>query len=207
VNSALHTLLSLSGAAAYALVGALCFAEAGLFVGFFIPGETAVVLGGVLASEHRVNLIGMCAVAVGCAIAGDSLGYAIGRLAGPFLLQHKPLKGRRGVDRTRDLICRRGAIGVFLGRFAAVFRALVPGVAGLSAMPYRKFLIANASGGLIWGIAYTLAGYAVGKAYDKILTYGSIVSGSVIGVAVLALVIFLVLRRRRERRKEAEQVA
>lgn len=205
MSSVLHSLLSLSGPPAYALVAALCFSEAGLFVGFFIPGETAVVLGGVLASEHRVNLIGMCAVAVGCAIAGDSFGYLIGRLAGPFLLDHWPLKGRRGVERTRELIARRGAIGVFLGRFAAVFRALVPGIAGLSAMDYRKFLIANASGGLIWGVAYTLAGWALGKAYDKVLTYGSIVSATVIGAAALALVVFLVWRRRRERRREGEE--
>ncbi len=205
MSNFLHPLLSLGGAAAYALVAGLCFGEAALFIGFVLPGETAVILGGVLASEHRVSLAGMCAVAVGCAIAGDSVGFEVGRLFGPFLLRHRPLKGRRGVARTRAFVESHGALGVFLGRFTAVFRALVPGIAGMSGMNYPRFLLANAAGGLIWGLGYTIAGYEVGKGYARVVTYGTYVSSSIIGAAAIALVIFLVWRRRRERAKDAEQ--
>lgn len=205
MSTFLHPLLSLSGAPAYALVAALCFGEAALFLGFVLPGETAVILGGVLASEHHVSLVGMCLIAVGCAIAGDTVGYEVGRLFGPFLLRHRPLKGRRSVERTRELIQTRGAIGVFLGRFVAVFRALVPGIAGLSGMSYRRFLVANAAGGLIWGLAYTFAGYAVGKAYAKVITFGSYVSGTILGLAAIAVVIFVVWRRRREHVQDVDQ--
>jgi membrane-associated protein len=203
VSPLLGPLLSLGGAPAYALVAALCFGEAALLVGFVLPGETAVILGGVLASEHHVSLVGMCFVAVGGAIAGDTVGFEVGRLFGPWLLEHRPLKGRRSVERTRVLIKNRGAVGVFVGRFVAVFRALVPGIAGISGMPYRRFLVANASGGLIWGLGYTFAGFAVGKAYTKVITYGTYVSSTILGLSVIALVVFVVWRRRRERARDA----
>jgi membrane-associated protein len=203
VSSLLSPLLSLGGAPAYALVAALCFGEAALFLGFVLPGETAVILGGVLASEHHVSLVGMCLIAVGCAIAGDTAGYEVGRLFGPWLLRHRPLKGHRGVERTRSLIEKRGAVGVFLGRFVAVFRALVPGIAGISGMPYPRFLVANATGGLIWGLGYTFAGFAVGKAYAQVITDGTYVSSSILGLAALALIAFFIWRRRHERAKDA----
>jgi membrane protein DedA with SNARE-associated domain len=196
VNTLLNPLLGLGGWEAYALVGALCFGEAALFVGFVLPGETAVVFGGVLASEHHVSLWWICALVVLCAIVGDSVGYEVGRRFGPVLLSHRPLKGHPGVERTRDFLQRRGAYAVFIGRFAAVFRALVPGVAGASEVRYRTFLAANAAGGLIWGVAYTLAGYAVGKSYQKVLTWGGRTSAAIIVVVVVAVVAALVVRRR-----------
>ena len=196
MNTLLNPLLGLGGWEAYALVGALCFGEAALFVGFVLPGETAVVFGGVLASEHHVSLLWICALVVLCAIVGDSVGYEVGRRFGPVLLSHRPLKGHPGVERTRDFLQRRGAYAVFIGRFAAVFRALVPGVAGASEVRYRTFLAANAAGGLIWGVAYTLAGYAVGKSYQKVLTWGGRTSAAIIVVVVVAVVAALVVRRR-----------
>ena len=136
------------------------------------------------------------ALVVLCAIVGDSVGYEVGRRFGPVLLSHRPLKGHPGVERTRDFLQRRGAYAVFIGRFAAVFRALVPGVAGASEVRYRTFLAANAAGGLIWGVAYTLAGYAVGKSYQKVLTWGGRTSAAIIVVVVVAVVAALVVRRR-----------
>jgi membrane protein DedA with SNARE-associated domain len=199
VNTLLSPLLGLGGWEAYALVGALCFGEAALFVGFVLPGETAVVLGGVLASEHHVSLSWICTLVVVCAIVGDSVGYEVGRKFGPYLLAHRPLRGHPGVERTREFLQRRGAYAVFVGRFAAVFRALVPGVAGASEVRYRTFLAANALGGLVWGIAYTLAGYAVGKSYQKVLTWGGRASSLIIGVVVVAAVVALVVHHRRSR--------
>ncbi len=199
MNTLLGPLLGLGGWEAYALVGALCFGEAALFVGFVLPGETAVVFGGVLASEHHVSLSWMCTLVVLCAIVGDSVGYEVGRRFGPVLLSHRPLKDHRGVERTRDFLQRRGAYAVFVGRFAAVFRALIPGVAGASEVRYRTFLAANAAGGLVWGVAYTLAGYAVGKSYEKVLTWGGRASTAIIVVVAIGLVATYVVHRRRRR--------
>lgn len=200
LNSILHPLLGLGGWEAYVLVAVLCFGEAALLLGFVLPGETAVVFGGILASEHHVALVPLTILVVCCAIIGDSVGYEVGRHLGPFLLRHRPLRNQPAVERTRDLVQRRGSLAVFLGRFTAVFRTLVPGVAGMSGVSYPRFLLANALGGLIWGVGYTLAGYFIGA---KILHTGSWISTGIIAAAA-ALLLFLEIRRRvnehRERR-------
>ena len=142
----LGSLLHFHGPAAYAMVGLLAFAEAALLVGFFIPGETAVVIGGVLAGLHQVNLGLMMAVVVVCAIVGDSVGYEVGKRAGPWLLSHRPMKGNVGVAKTMALLERHGGPAVFLGRFLAFARAVIPGLAGFSGLRYRTFLLYNATG-------------------------------------------------------------
>jgi membrane-associated protein len=206
LNSILHPLLGLGGWQAYALVAALCFGEAALLLGFVLPGETAVVFGGVLASEHHVALGPLVVLVVCCAIVGDSVGYEVGRHLGPFLLRHRPLRGHPAVERTRLFVKQRGSIAVFLGRFTAVFRALVPGVAGMSGVSYPRFLLANALGGLIWGVGYTLAGYYVGA---QVLHTGSWISTGIIVAAAAGLVLLEVRRRvgaRKARRKLEESV-
>jgi membrane-associated protein len=196
------SLLHFHGPAAYALVGLLVFAEAGLLVGFFIPGETAVVIGGVLAGLHQVNLEAMMALVVVCAILGDSAGFEVGRWAGPWLLNHRPMKGNAAVGRTLALLERYGGPAVFLGRFLAFARAVIPGLAGFSGLRYRTFLLFNATGGLLWGVGYTLLGYVVGVAFERILTQVGLWSaGAVGGLVVIAAVIAFILHRRRERKK------
>ena len=200
-------LLDFHGPLAYALVGGLAFAEAALLVGFFIPGETAVVVGGVLAGLGKVNLPVMMMVVVACAIAGDSVGFEVGRHGGPWLLGRWPLKGNLGVRKTLAMLERFGGPAVFLGRFLAFARAVIPGLAGMSGLRYRVFLLYNASGGLIWGVGYTLLGYLVGNSFESVLkragTYSALVVG---GLVVLAVAVHLALRRR-ERRKLAAEFA
>lgn len=196
LNSLLHPLLSLSGWEGYLLVAALCFGEAAVFLGFVLPGETAVVYGGVLASEHHLSIIPLCVIVVCCAIAGDTVGYAVGRLFGPRLLQIKLLQRHAGVDKTRAFVARRGAMAVFFGRFTAVFRALVPGIAGASGVPYWTFALANAAGGLCWGLCFTLAGYYVGQ---KVLSAGTTVSTVILSLAAVALIALEVRRRLKDR--------
>ena len=158
-------LLHFHGPAAYALVGFLAFAEAALMVGFFIPGETAVVIGGVLAGLHAVNLEVMMAVVVVCAITGDSVGFEVGKRSGPWLLERRPLKGNAAVRRTMGMLEHYGGPAVFMGRFVAFARAIIPGLAGMSGVRYRVFLFYNALGGLVWGVGYTLLGFIVGLSF------------------------------------------
>ncbi len=192
-------LLNFSGPAAYALIGFLAFAEAALMVGFFIPGETAVVIGGVLAGLGRVNLGAMIAVVVVCAIVGDSVGFEVGRKAGPWLTTHRPLQGNSAVKYTLGLLERYGGPAVFLGRFIAFARAVIPGLAGMSGLRYRTFLFWNVLGGICWGVGYTLLGYVVGLSFERILAQIGLWSLVVVGVLVLGVVAFEVRRRRRER--------
>lgn len=136
---------------AYMLITALVFAEDALFVGFILPGETAAIVGGVLASQHHLQLWLIMILVVLAAIIGDSVGYEIGRHFGPRIMNLPVLETRRGkLDSARAFLARRGGVAVFLGRFTAFFRAVMPALAGLSHMPYRRFLTFNAVGGAVW---------------------------------------------------------
>lgn len=198
-------LLHFHGPTAYALVGFLAFAEAALMIGFFIPGETAVVIGGVLAGLHAVNLELMIAVVVVCAITGDSVGFEVGKRSGPWLLERRPLKGNAAVRRTMGMLEHYGGPAVFIGRFVAFARAIIPGLAGMSGLRYPVFLFFNALGGLVWGIGYTLLGFILGLSFQRILTQvGTWSLAAVGGVVVIAIVVRWQLKRRERRRLATE---
>ena len=193
-------LLNFSGPAAYALIGFLAFAEAALMVGFFIPGETAVVIGGVLAGLGKVNLGVMIVVVVVCAIVGDSVGFEVGE-EGRALAHHPPSAAGEfsAVRYTLGLLERYGGPAVFLGRFIAFARAIIPGLAGMSGLRYRTFLFWNVLGGICWGVGYTLLGYVVGLSFQQHPHRDRPVVPGVVGLVVAAVVVFEVRRRRRER--------
>jgi membrane-associated protein len=198
ISRLLQPLLSLSGWEAYALVGLLVFAEDSVMLGFVFPGETAAILGGVLASKGGVSVAGMVTVVVLCAIAGDSVGYAVGRRWGHSLLQLGPLRKReKGIATALDQLRRRGATAVFVGRFSAFLRAVIPGLAGMSRMHYPLFLGANAAGGLVWGVTFVLLGYFVGERVEKATGIASYVLLAVIFVVI----VFLVIRHRRSEKQ------
>lgn len=168
MSSILHGLAGLPAPAAYALVGGLAFGEAVFLLGFLLPGETAVVLGGVIASQGRVSLPAMIAVVAAGAILGDSLGYEIGRRFGPSLLSRPWFQRRnRAVRSVERLMARWGAGVVVVGRFTAYIRPVVPALAGAVGMPYHRFLLANAAGGVAWAAAFSAIGYGLGNAYTK----------------------------------------
>lgn len=183
----------------YLAVFAFPFLEASVFLGFVFPGETALVLGGVLVSQGRLSLAGTIALAVVGAISGDAVGYAIGRRFGPGLQASRlgQLVGDRRWEASRDFLHRRGGPAVFVGRFTALLRALVPSAAGMARLPYRTFALWNALGGATWAAGFVLAGYLAGASYKKVERYlgrGALVLTAVV---VLALVTVHVVRKRR----------
>jgi membrane-associated protein len=197
IDRLLQPLLSLHGWEAYLLIGFLVFAEAAIMLGFVFPGETAAILGGVLASKGGVNLTAIVAVVVVCAIVGDSVGYAVGDNWGPQLLRLGPLRKRqKGINAALDQLNRRGPAAVFVARFSAFLRAIVPGLAGLSSMRYRTFLWSNAAGGLCWGVLYTLLGYFVGQRVEKAT---GIASDVVLGLILVVIVVLIVRHHRRDK--------
>ncbi|GGT90933.1 DedA family protein [Actinomadura citrea] len=193
----------------YLIIAALVFAEAALFVGFVFPGETAIVVGGVLASQHVLSLPLLLVIAVVAAVAGDSVGYEIGRKYGPRLLDVAMMRKHRAkVAAAQDLIRRRGAFAVFIGRFTALLRALMPALAGSSRLPYPKFLLFNVIGGVTWVVTFTLGGFFAGTAFEHAAKLAG--RGLAIGLAaaaVVALVVWSVRRHRREAREETEAQA
>lgn len=201
MSSITTDLAGLSGTLALLLIAALVFGETAVFLGFVIPGETAAVLGGVLASRGRVSLPLLIIVVVAAAVTGPLIGYEIGRhLGGRVIGARRMRRVAGGMDRAQAVVHQRGGLAVLLGRFVAILRAVVPAVAGTTRMPYRTFLIYNMLGGLIWGVGYCLLGYAAGSAYAAIeRTVGTGVA-IVVAVAVLGGVGFWLVRRHRRER-------
>lgn len=197
MTSWLQSLQHLPAPIVLTIVGALVFGEAAVFLGFVFPGETAVLLAGFLASTGRLSVVLLCIVVVAAAILGDSVGYEVGRRFGPWLLETRLLRRHRhSVDKTRAFLDGRGAPAVFVGRFTAFLRVLTPGMAGLSGMRYRRFLVYNIAGGLVWGIGCVVAGYLAGSSYASVSTHLGQAGGAAAALfVVVALVVWRVGRR------------
>lgn len=176
------------------LVLALPAAEAGLLFGVFIPGETTVLLGGVVAHGGGLPLWAVIVAAAAGAATGDQVGFLLGRRYGNRLVDHLPAVVRRSGDleRALDLIRRRGAVAVALGRWAAVLRALVPGAAGTSGMTQARFTVANVIGGTLWAAAIAVAGYLVGASYKSLASNLGIAGDIIAALFVLLAVVWWV---------------
>jgi membrane-associated protein len=188
----------LSGWPAYLLVAALVFGETAVFLGFVLPGEAAVVLGGVLASRGQVSIVPLTAIVVVAAILGPLVGYEIGRRMGDRLFASRALQRiPGGVTRARSTLQARGGLGVLIGRFVAILRAVVPAAAGAAPVPYRTFLFYDVVGGIIWGVGYCLLGYLAGSAYAVVEKRVGTGLAILIAALVLAAVGIWVVRRHR----------
>jgi membrane-associated protein len=203
VSSLSDSILNVNAVLAYVLVGLLVFAEDALFVGFVLPGETAAVLGGVVASRGHVNFWLMLAVVIAAAIIGDTVGYEIGKHVGSRLLNARILRKRRAkLDQAQDFLRRRGGAAVFLGRFVAFFRAVMPALAGTSRMPYPRFLTFNAAGGFVWGTIYVTLGLLAGNSYALVgKTFGRDLAAGIGIIVILALIAWQIHKRLKSRNR------
>lgn len=166
MSSLASTVTNLHGWIAYLVIAALVFGETAVFVGFVLPGEIAVILGGVLASRGHISLPLLIVVVVAAAVIGPFVGYEVGRRMGDRLFGARALRRvRGGTERARVVLSTRGGLAVFLGRFLAIVRAIMPAAAGAAGMRYRTFSVYNVLGGVIWGAGYCLLGYLAGSAY------------------------------------------
>ena len=194
-------ILGLPGWLVLVVAGAVVFAEDALFVGFVIPGESVALLAGASAKLGHVSLAGVLIVVVVAAIFGDTVGYEIGRHAGTRVLRMSFLDKRRArLDDAQDFLARRGGSADFLGRWVAFFRAVMPALAGTARMPYPRFLAWNALGGIAWGAAVVLIGYAAGASYARVQkTVGRDAAFIAVGILVVAVIIWRVRKRRTSR--------
>jgi membrane-associated protein len=192
------TILRLAGPLALVAVFALPALEASTLLGIVVPGELALVLGGVLAHQGRVPLVAAVAAGAAGAVVGDTIGYAIGRRVGERLLAHLPrrLIRPRQVERAKALVRRLGGRAVFAGRFTAALRALVPGLAGVAGVPYPTFAAWNLAGGVLWATGFVLLGFAAGRAWRTAERFAGGAGLVVLGAIVVAAAVALVRRRR-----------
>lgn len=197
-------LFSLHGWPVYLLITGLGFAEAAVFLGLVLPGETALFLGGVLAAQGNIRLTLLIVLAVVAAIAGDSVGYEVGRVLGPAMRGSRVGRwiGPRRWDRAEQAIAHRGAQAVFIGRWVGVLRALVPAVAGAAGMPYRRFLVANVVGGVLWAVTIAVLGFTAGAAWTQVQGWLGVIS--IVALALGAGWLGLEWARGRKRRSAPE---
>lgn len=198
MSAILNQLSTLPALWAYAVIATLVLAEAALFIGFVLPGETAVLIGGALAATGQLTLAPLLILVVVAAVVGDSIGYEVGRKLGPRLLTLRPMaRHLERIERARESIRTRGGLAVLIGRSTAFLRAVMPALAGLSRMPYRTFLLYNALGALLWGVAITLLGYFAGHSLPRVER--ALGRGGALLAAVLLALLLVALHRRRRR--------
>ncbi|HEY6797720.1 MAG TPA: DedA family protein [Kineosporiaceae bacterium] len=201
MTDVLSTLQSLPAPVVYLAVGVLVFGESALFVGFVLPGETAVVGGGILAAVGRLDIAVLMTVVVAAAVLGDAIGFEVGRRYGAAVLRWRILRRYQvPLARARALLRRHGAAAVLIGRWTAFLRAVTPGLAGLSRMGYPTFLVANVVGAVIWGVTVSLGGYLAGHYYETVLDEFGTVWAAVLILAAITLAIAWRWRRSRKDR-------
>jgi membrane-associated protein len=199
VNTALNLLnaTALSDAGLFVVL-AILFAETGLLVGFFLPGDSLLVAAGIAAANHKLSLAGLLVGAPLAAIIGGQVGYQLGRAGGPRLFARPDSRFFRNeyVDRARHHLDRFGnAKAIVLARFVPIVRTMLNPVAGAIRMPLRTFIPWNIVSGLVWAVGVTLAGYQLGKSVkgiDRFLL-------PLIALIVLVSVVPIVLEVRRSR--------
>jgi membrane protein DedA with SNARE-associated domain len=190
-------LLSLSGWAALAFLFLLPALEAPAFLGLILPGELALLVGGVLAHQDRIPLAGALAVGVAGALAGDTAGYWIGRRWGPRLLTSR--LGRRvgpaRLHKVEGLLLRGGGWALVIGRGTAGARVVLPGLAGMLGLRYRTFAFWTGAAATVWAAAHVLLGYAAGAGWRHVHQLTGRIGLALAGAVMVALAVAWLLRR------------
>jgi membrane-associated protein len=207
----IEALLSSSGWAALALLFMLPALEAPAFLGLVLPGELALLLGGVLASQDRIPLGAALATGVAGALAGDSAGYWIGRRWGSRLLTSR--LGRRvgptRLHKVEGLLLRGGGWPLVVGRCTAGARVVLPGLAGMLGLRYRVFVLWTGAAATLWAAAHVLLGYLAGAGWRNIHQLAGRVGLALALTVVVGLVVTWLVRRpaRRHQDEPGEPVA
>ena len=202
IDTVARFVLGLPGWVALLVVFAFPALESSAFVGFVFPGEVALLLGGVLAAQGSVPLSAVLIAGFTGAVAGDSVGYAVGRRYGRPILDRTVgrLVKAEHVDRAQQYLAQRGGMAVFLGRFTAALRVMIPGMAGMARMRYRIFLGFNVAGAAGWVLLSVLLGYAGGASWKHVERIASRIGLGVLGVLLLLFMVPLAWRRVRRAR-------
>ena len=192
------------GAWTYVLVPMLAFFETGAFVGLLVPGETAIVVGGVVAERGEVALPALVGLVWIAALGGDVVSFLLGRRFGrPFLDAHGARLRIRPehLERVEQLFARHGGKAILVGRFVGILRALTPFVAGASRFPLRRFVPYAAAGTLGWAAAFTLVGYGFAKSFESA---GKDATRIALAAALVAGALMLAVSVRRSRPQEGQ---
>ena len=182
----------------------IVFAESGLLVGFFLPGDSLLFTAGLFAAQGTLNLP---LILVGCfvaAVAGDQVGYAFGKKVGPALFRRPDSRffKQEYVEKAQHFFDRHGVKTIVLARFVPIVRTFAPILAGVGTMKYRTFVTYNVIGGLLWAVGVILLGYMLGELIPDIDTYLL----PIIAVIIALSLIPIALEWRKSRKRRAVSI-
>ncbi|MFF0555438.1 DedA family protein [Streptomyces sp. NPDC020472] len=189
----------------FGLIGVLVivFAESGLLIGFFLPGDSLLFTTGLLVTTNKLDtpLWLVCTLVVVAAVLGDQVGYLFGRKVGPSLFKRPDSKlfKQENVEKAHEFFEKHGPKSLILARFVPIVRTFTPIIAGVSRMNYRSFIIFNLIGGLLWGAGVTLLGSALGKV-EFVHKHIELILVGIVLISVVPVVIEL-LRARSQSKK------
>lgn len=182
-----------------AMICGIIFAETGLMIGFFLPGDSLLVTAGVFAAAGHIDLYMMLLLVSLCAVVGDQLGYYIGQKTGPALFNREDslLFKRSHVLRAQQFYERYGSKTILIARFVPVVRTFAPIVAGVGQMKYRSFVTYNVAGGVLWVFSMILLGFFIGNTVPDIDKHIHKVILVVVFLSILPAIIEVIRERRR----------
>ena len=183
----------------YTVLALIVFAETGLLIGFFLPGDSLLVIAGVFAERGVLDIVVLNLLLIPLAIAGDALNYAIGRRTGPAIFRREDgwFFKRANLERAQRFYARYGGKTVLLARFLPIVRTFAPFAAGMAGMPYRRFALFNVVGGVAWVASMTLIGWGLARAIPDVERHIHLVIAIVIVLSFLPAIIELWRHRRR----------
>lgn len=166
----LETLIKTAG---YIGLFGIVFAESGLLIGFFLPGDSLLFTAGILASQHYFDIAMLCGVLFVAAVAGDNVGYAFGKRMGPriFKKEDSLFFHKDHIQKAQQFFQKHGGKTIIIARFVPVVRTFAPIVAGVGHMEYKRFFAYNLLGGLLWAVGLVLLGYVAGKSIPNVDAY------------------------------------
>lgn len=207
LDAHLATLVANAGIWTYVILALIIFAETGLVVTPFLPGDSLLFATGAIAAASTLNIGILLPLLIVCAIAGDAVNYWAGTIFGERAAAGKlPLVKKAHIDRTHEFFVRHGGKTIFLARFVPIIRTFAPFVAGAGAMPYSRFAMYNVVGGVVWVSSMLLAGYFFGN-LPIVKDNFSLVIIAIIILSIIPGVVAIVQERSRLRRSRAESIA
>ncbi|MEK7084913.1 MAG: VTT domain-containing protein [Patescibacteria group bacterium] len=191
-------LVALVKTAGYAGLFGIVFAESGLFIGFFLPGDSLLFTAGFLASQGFLNIWILAPLVFIAAILGDSVGYAFGKKVGPaiFRKEESLLFHKDHIERARLFYEKHGGMTLVLARFLPIIRTFAPILAGVGRMRYGTFVLYNIIGAALWSLGLSMLGYYLGSAFPDVDRYLIPIIIAIILLSALPTIIKLIKYRR-----------
>jgi membrane-associated protein len=187
------------------LIALIIFAESGMFVGFFFPGDTLLLTAGIFAAQGKLNLPEAMLVIAAAAILGDNIGYQIGRRFGRHLFERENsiIFNKKHLHEAENFFDRFGSKAMLIAHFVPVVRTFAPATAGMAEMPYKKFVFFDAIGDIAWTVLVTMVGYWFGTKIPNIDKYIEVAVLFVV-LATLAPATYHLIRAHRDKKSRSQ---